>query len=157
MSDFTRNMAPINRAVLEALKPMGRMDGDMAFDSVGYEVAVEWRQKCEQLQGRVAQLEATKARLEDRCEKWHKEAKAAWAQLGERCEEIERLKAECERFRIANDQFHDERDKWHDEARKAWAQLREQPKASPVAEFNHKVECDNVSLRIIVKHLIGLI
>jgi hypothetical protein len=110
------DMRYINRKVLEALKPMGRIDGDMPVAGANESTTIEaWRRECEL------------------------------------------LRREIEQLRIANDQFHDERDKWHDEARKAWAQLREQPKASPAAEFNHKVECDNVSLRIIVKHLIGLI
>jgi hypothetical protein len=57
---------PIPWYALEVLKLMGRMDGDMATNSTGYEVAVEWRQKCEQLQGRITQLEAQlKAVLND--------------------------------------------------------------------------------------------
>jgi hypothetical protein len=65
---------------LEELKSMGRMDGDM-IDCADEARTIEgWRQECERLRGRVAQLET--------------QLKAGRQCVAERDEEIERLKAD---------------------------------------------------------------
>jgi hypothetical protein len=58
------DMRYINRKVLEALKPMGRIDGDTQIGpGTGPAALAEsgtieaWRRECEQLRGRVTQLE----------------------------------------------------------------------------------------------------
>jgi hypothetical protein len=160
MSDFTKNMAPINRAVLEVLKKMGRIDGDMSGNLMdGVEAptggvpsesipcycpkchasirivrpavgaganessTIEgWRRECERLQGRVAELEDEQDKLaaehNDRVFERDKlsdlvsqqtafiarlevQLKAGRQCVAERDDEIERLKAENDRLRMA--------------------------------------------------------
>jgi septal ring factor EnvC (AmiA/AmiB activator) len=115
MSDFTRNMAPINRRVLEALKPMGRMDGDMATSGVDAASAAQtWRRECELLRREIEQLRIAGSQFQDERDKLSDlvsqqtafiarlEAlvKAVRQCVAERDEEIERLKAENDRLRM---------------------------------------------------------
>jgi DNA anti-recombination protein RmuC len=93
------DMRYINRKVLEALKPMGRMDGDMAANSVDAASAAQtWRRECELLRDKIVQLEAVLAGVrQGEMEKI--------TEIKRLRQEIERLKAENDRLRmIARDE-----------------------------------------------------
>jgi septal ring factor EnvC (AmiA/AmiB activator) len=97
----------INRRVLEALKPMGRMDGDIPMASANESTTIEaWRRECERLRQdntklkhEAERLEAVSAQLCDKVVQL--EAVLAGVRQGEmeKITEIKRLRQEIERLK----------------------------------------------------------
>jgi chromosome segregation ATPase len=116
-------------AFLEALKSMGRMDGDM-IDSAGETRTIEgWRQECERLRGlgdlvvklqaerqgwldRIKANDATYDSLQRECERLKAQVDelegrhiAFISEYNDRVFERDKFKAECERLRGENDKL----------------------------------------------------
>jgi DNA anti-recombination protein RmuC len=93
------DMRYINRRVLEALKPMGRMDGDMATNSVDAASAAQtWRRECELLRKENADIKAQAKSIVGELEA---QVELKRANIKRLTEEIERLQAENDRLRMA--------------------------------------------------------
>ncbi len=90
---------------------MGRMDGDMANNSTGYEVAVEWRQKCEMFERENDKIASANLRLQDDRDKLKAECERLRNDHANLKLENEKLTREVQRLGVANDRLEGERDR----------------------------------------------
>lgn len=116
---------------------MGRTDGEVAHGT-GYEVAIGWRKECEQLQGRVAQLENQLSSARQECQRLRGEISQVTHTEDELIAHLkgenESLTRELQRIVVVNGRLMDERNKQ-----------------------DNCIEDENVALRLIIKHLVGLL
>jgi chromosome segregation ATPase len=140
-------------AFSEALKAMGRMDGDM-IDSAGEARTIEgWRQECERLRGRVTQLEGERDGLKRERQGWIDRCKANDATYDALNREHTKLKAECERLKgqlAQADRNCEELQAEREAAKSECERLKADQRGDVMAG-------ENEALRIIVRHLAKLL
>lgn len=142
------DMRYINRRVLEALKPMGRIDGDMPVAGANESATIEaWRRECERLRQdntklkhEAERLEAVSAQLCDKVVQL--EAVLAGVRQGEmeKITEIKRLRQQIR-----------EHEAKHQAVRDCSGQNQELDARLTLVEADYRAACE------VIKHLVKLL